>query len=174
MPGQPITRTTAEVIATLEEDEVWLMYLQAKSIPKLLDMLAKETGHDMRAGPPAFYRWLRAEEGREARWREIKKMRGDAAFDEVEELADNVTKDNARETQVKMSGKQWIAERLNRAEYGRDRDVNVNVNMPGSWLSALQKAEAEARAVTEGRPEAEDEDDAEEADYVIMGPLEAE
>lgn len=144
MAGQPLTRACKEVLATLDEDEVWLTYLEARTVRKMLKALSEKTGHDMRAGHSAFYDWLDSAEGRRERWARVKKMRGDMAFDEVEELADSITEENVRPVEAKIRAKQWIAERLNRTEYGKEQrgNVNVTINTKNAWLGALKEAES--------------------------------
>lgn len=155
MAGKPLTRASREVIDSLDEEEVWLAYLEARTVRKMLKLLSEKTGHDMRAGHSAFYDWLDAEEGRRMRWARVKRMRGDMAFDEVEELADSITEDNVRPTEAKIRAKQWIAERLNRTDYGKQGgSVNVTINTKNAWLGALKEAESvavsEDEAVEEG------------------------
>lgn len=150
MAGQPIIRAAKNAIAKLGEDEIWLMYLECKTVKKLVAAIEERTGHKMPAGVHVFYKWLDAEEGRRERWAQVKKIRGDLAFDEVEEIADSINEFNVRESEAKIRAKQWIAERLNRSEYGKDSaNVNVTINAQNAWLGALKEAERMAPAIQE-------------------------
>lgn len=152
MPGRPMFRNSLAIIERHGEEGIWLAYLKHKTLKAMVTELIKDADVDMEIGVPtaiqAFYKWLDADESRRAKWAEVKKMRGDLAFDEVEELADSINEDNVRPTEAKIRAKQWIAERLNRSEYGKESAAtNVTINVQHAWLGALKEAEQRAQAV---------------------------
>lgn len=143
--GKKISRQRVATLEELGEAEVFRLYIEHGTVGKVMGQLFEPATPGAKDwGRSDFYAWLRKEPGRWERWMEAKQDRGHVEFDLVSELADEVDSENAGAMRVKISARQWRAERLSRADYGSaptQVNVGVGVQIGESWLAALRVAE---------------------------------
>ena len=140
-----IAKARKAELEELGEERVFALYVELGSVRRVTAELfepAVKNATDW--GRADFYAWLRAEPGRWERWMEAKRDRAHVEADLVSEHADEVDAENASAMRVKISARQWRAERLSRADYGTaPSQVNlaVGVQVGESWLAALKVGE---------------------------------
>ena len=163
MAGRSFTRGAARRLDAYGEKKVFDLYLKYRDVRKMLKNLPPEIG-TMSNGP--FYEWLKADptQGRWNRWQNTKAV---IAADLVEEgltIVDDANDGSVPAARLRSEYRRWIAERYDRAAYGKPDAHTVNVVSIGDdFLAGLKAVEAKAKAK---RIEAEE---AEEADYEIVG-----
>lgn len=151
---QKIARARRAELEKLGEERIFALYVELGSVRRVTESLFKPTREDAREwGRLDFYAWLRAEPGRWERWIEAKRDRAHVEADLVSEHADEVNAENASAMRVKISARQWRAERLSRADYGTlpaTVNVGVAVQVGESWLAALRVVKQKALTGGEG------------------------
>jgi hypothetical protein len=155
MAGKQITRGAAKRLDAYGEEKIFDLYLKYRDVRKLLRNLPPEVG-SMSNGP--FYEWLKADttQGRWNRWQSVKQI---IAADLVEEgltIVDDADDGSVPAARLRSEYRRWIAERYDRAAYGKpDAQVNVAVGIGDDFLAGLKAVEAKAKAK---RIEAEETD----------------
>lgn len=140
-----VTKARVATLEELGEQEVFRLYVELGSVRAVVEHLfkpAREGTRDMDRS--SVYEWLRAEPGRWERWEQARRDRAHVEADLVSEYADQVDSENAGAMRVKISARQWRAERLNRADYGNaptQVNVGVGVQIGETWLAALRVSE---------------------------------
>ena len=159
MAGKQITRGAGKRLDAYGEEKIFDLYLRYRDVRKLLRNLPPEVG-SMSNGP--FYEWLKADttQGRWNRWQSVKQI---IAADLVEEgltIVDDADDGSVPAARLRSEYRRWIAERYDRAAYGKpDAQVNVAIGVGDDFLAGLKAVEAKHKAK---RIEAE------EADYEIV------
>ena len=155
MAGKQITRGAGKRLDAYGEEKIFDLYLKYRDVRKLLRNLPPEVG-SMSNGP--FYEWLKADttQGRWNRWQSVKQI---IAADLVEEgltIVDDADDGSVPAARLRSEYRRWIAERYDRAAYGKpDAQVNVAVGIGDDFLAGLKAVEAKAKAK---RIEAEETD----------------
>lgn len=166
MAGQPITRKRMEKIEEAGEDRVFDLWLELKSVKKVMQAIGFED-EEVSSAHRAFYRWVKMDEDRKQRWDELREVGGHAAAEEIADVVDSATVENTNLARLRVDHLKWRAESLNKG-YGKQQgnNVTVNVTAQNAWLGALREAEQ-----IHGRPV---RPAVEEADYVVLSQGERE
>lgn len=159
MAGRSFTRGAARRLDAYGEKKVFDLYLKYRDVRKMLKNLPPEIG-TMSNGP--FYEWLKADptQGRWNRWQNTKAV---IAADLVEEgltIVDDANDGSVPAARLRSEYRRWIAERYDRAAFGKpDAQVNIAVGIGDEFLAGLKAVEAKAKAKR---------DEIEEADYEVV------
>jgi DNA modification methylase len=159
MAGKKLTRGAAKRLDTYGEEGIFELYREHRSIIKLLANLPAEVGM-MSTGP--FYAWLKDDptHGRWNRWQDTKAVIASDLVEEGLTIVDEANDGSVPAARLRSEYRRWIAERYDRAAYGKpDAQVNVAVGIDGDWLAGLKAVEAKTKAK---RIEAK------EADYEVV------
>lgn len=141
MAGRAITKAIQERIRAFDEEPVFARYLEVRSLRKLVRELLPDVSEG--SAQMEFYRWLKQDPERWARWQDVKKLRGHSEVDRIAEDVDDITRDNYAAKRVEIGTRQWLAERLNREDYGAPTaQIQVAVGIGNSWLEALRGADS--------------------------------
>lgn len=136
--GKPIQRARMAELDALGEDEVFRLYVEHGSVPKMcLHLFEAKEG---RPGTQAVYDWLHATPERWSRWQKVKEMRGELEVDLALQAAEEADKDNVQVQRLRVDTHKWRAGILNR-DYrpGQSQvQVNVGVQVGVAWLEALK------------------------------------
>jgi len=160
MPGKKFTRGAAKRLDAYGEKKIFDLYLKYRDVKKMLKNLPPEVG-SMSNGP--FYEWLKADttQGRWNRWQNMKQVIASDLVEEGLTIVDEADDGSVPAARLRSEYRRWIAERYDRAAYGKPDAHTVNVVSIGDdFLAGLKAVEAKAKAK---RIEAE------EADYEIVG-----
>ena len=139
-----VTRARVATLEQLGEAEVFRQYVELGSVRKVMESNFSVAEGAMSIRTESFYDWLRAEPGRWERFEQARRDRAHVEADIVSELIDETTPENAGAMRVKISGRQWRAEKLSRADYGNAPatvNVGVGVSIGETWLAALRLIE---------------------------------
>jgi len=156
MAGKKFTRGAAKRLDAYGEEKIFELYRKRRSIIKLLANLPPEVG-TMSTGP--FYAWLKNDptQGRWNRWQDVKAIIASELVEEGLSIADDGSIPAAR---LRSEYRRWIAERYDRASYGKpDAQINVAVGVGGDFLAGLKAVEAKHKAKSE---------EIAEADYTVV------
>lgn len=163
MSSTPVNSARVGHLNKLGEEYVFDAYLRIGSVRKLCWEMFEAREEGQKPGVRAFYMWLDQEPGRRDRWQRVLEMRGDAEFDEIGELADEIDETNVRSHREKIKAKQWRAERLHRSAYGKQTKHTHEHTVGEEWLEAMKEAEQERIPEAEAQIiEAEDVEDEDE------------
>jgi hypothetical protein len=159
MPGKNATRGIAKRLDAYGEEKIFDLYLKYRDVRKLLKNLPPEVGA-MSNGP--FYEWLKADttQGRWNRWQEAKQVIASDLVEEGLTIVDDADDGSVPAARLRSEYRRWIAERYDRAAYGKpDAHTVIGISIGDDFLAGLKAVEAKAKAK---RIEAE------EADYEIV------
>ena len=139
MAGQPITRKRMEKIEEAGEDRVFDLWLELKSVKKVMQAIGFED-EEVSSAHRAFYRWVKLDEDRKQRWDELREVGGHAAAEEIADVVDSATVENTNLARLRVDHLKWRAESLNKG-YGKQQgnNVTVNVTAQNAWLGALSE-----------------------------------
>ena len=146
MAGKKFTRSAAKRLAAYGEKKVFDLYLKYRDVRKLLKNLPRQVG-TMSTGP--FYEWRRADatQGRWNRWQDIKEI---IAADLVEEsltIVDDADDGTVPAARLRSEMRRWMAERYDRASFGRpDSQTVIGISINDEWLAGLKAVEVKAKA----------------------------
>jgi len=144
------------------EKRIFELYLKYRDVKKMLKNLPPAVGA-MGNGP--FYEWLKADttEGRWNRWQDIKQVIASDLVEEGLAIVDNADDGSVPAARLRSEYRRWIAERYDRASFGRpDTQTVIGVSIGDDFLAGLKAVEAKVKAKRE-------EEGIEEADYEIVG-----
>ena len=159
MAGKKLTRKAGKRLDTYGEKRVFDLYLKHRDVRKMLKDLPPMVGA---ISTGVFYDWLKADrtQGSWNRWQDIKAI---IAADLVEEgltIVDDANDGTVPAARLRSEYRRWIAERYDRAAFGKpDAQVNIAVGIGDDFLAGLKAVEAKAKAK---RAEIE------EADYEVV------
>jgi AcrR family transcriptional regulator len=89
-----------------------------------------------------LYEWLHKDETRWQRYQEAREIGAHAMADEALDIVDRATNDTITVDRERAKVRQWLAERANKKDFGKDRgDVNLNLSIGDLHLDALQAAQ---------------------------------
>jgi len=171
VPGRKLTRECIKRLDAFGEDAIFELYMQHRSVRKLLANLPPEVG-TMSTAP--FYVWLKGDEGRWEAWQNVKVMIAADLVEESLEIADQAEDRSVPGARLRVEQRRWMAERYDRSGFGRpDTQVDIAVGIGDEFLAALKKVEvwskvkkkSEAKAKAEQIPEPK----VVEADYEVVG-----
>jgi hypothetical protein len=143
MAGKAVVKTRMAQLDQVGEEEIFSRYLELDSVPKLCVELFGEPKDGKKLGTDAFYKWLRAADGRWDRWQANKLDLAEVGVDMALDDAKSATKENVQEKRLLVETRKWRVGILNR-EYRSGQSqvqVNVGVQVGQAWLEALQKLE---------------------------------
>jgi hypothetical protein len=130
MPGQPKWRAFC---AAVDEDAVMECVADGQTL--------KAIGFTYGVSRSMMYRWVGADPDRKARYAAAKRASAEVLVEEAVALLDGAEPDRDSITKAKAQAgiRQWLAERLDRAQYGEDKSQPVlQVNVGSLHLAALQ------------------------------------
>ena len=165
MAGRKLTREAGMRLDAYGEDGIFELYMEHRSVRKLLKNLPPEVG-TMSTAP--FYSWLKADEGRWAAWQDVREAIANDLVEESLAIADEAEEGSVPSARLRVEQRRWMAERYDRNQYGRpDTQVNVAVGIGDEWLESLKLLEAkvQAKGKEEARAKAEQIPD---ADYEVV------
>jgi hypothetical protein len=157
VPGKKLTRSAGRRLDTYGEKKVFDLYLKHRDVRKLLKNLPSQVG-TMSTG--VFYEWLKADttQGRWNRWQDVKQI---IAADLVEEsltIVDDADDGSVPAARLRSEMRRWVAERYDRASYGKpDNQTVIGISMGDEFLAGLKAVEAKAKAKREEEKIAEAE-----------------
>lgn len=73
--------------------------------------------------------------------------------DDTLHIADTATPEQHQTARVRINARQWVAEKLNRADYGSVKQLSVSGSIGLMHLTALQAVPARATAIVTGTPQ---------------------
>ena len=97
--------------------------------------------------PKQFYRWLESSESVRQQYARAKEKAADKLADEIVEIADNATPQDAHVARLKVDARKWVAAKLLPKKYG-DRPAEVNVN---TQINLMQVSVEDQRRIQEAR-----------------------
>lgn len=139
--SRPIQRARVAKLDQLGEEQVFRLYLEHGSIPKLCKEIFTPRGDGEEPGRGGLYEWLHATPERWTRWQRVKETRGDIEVDMALDEAQAATTENVGVQRLKVDVHKWRAGILNR-DYrpGQSQvQVNVGVAVGTAWMDALSK-----------------------------------
>ena len=142
MVGQAITRGFARKLDAFGEEKVFELYLEHRSVRRLLKVLPPSVG-TMSNGP--FYAWLHASPERWERWQLTKAMIAQDLVEEALAIVDDADDGSIQSARLRSEQRRWMAERYDRPSFGRNASMNVTVvkkNLDDEFLEALKKVSA--------------------------------
>jgi len=96
--------------------------------------------------PKQFYRWLESSESVRQQYARAKEKAADKMADEIVEIADNATPQDAHVARLKVDARKWVAAKLLPKKYGdRPAEVNVNTQINLASVSIEDQARLQAR-----------------------------
>jgi hypothetical protein len=99
-----------------------------------------------------FLWWVVSDDAARDIYARAKKAAGEhfafRSIDIAEEVLENPSKERAMAARVAISGMQWAAEKLNRAEYGNDRTLTLDAT--SNFVKALERVEQARRLISKG------------------------
>ena len=159
MGGKKITHGVGKRLDAYGEKKIFDLYLKYRDVRKMLKNMPPEVG-SMSNAP--FYEWLRADttQGRWNRWQNVKKVIASDLVEEGLAIVDEADDGTVPAARLRSEYRRWIAERYDRAAYGKpDAQTVVGISIGDDFLAGLKAVEAKAKAK---RVEAE------EADFEIV------
>ena len=165
MPGRKLTREAGMRLDAYGEDGIFELYMEHRSVRKLLANLPPEVG-TMSTAP--FYSWLKADEGRWAAWQDVREAIANDLVEESLAIADEAEERGVPSARLRVEQRRWMAERYDRNQYGRpDTQVNVAVGIGDEFLAGLKAVEAKAKAKRKEEARAK-ADQIPDADYEVV------
>ena len=161
MAAKSFTRGAAKRLDAYGEKKVFDLYLKYRDVKKMLKNMPPEVG-SMSNAP--FYEWLKADptQGRWNRWQNVKQVIASDLVEEGLTIVDEANDGSVPAARLRSEYRRWIAERYDRAAFGKpDAQVNIAVGIGDEFLAGLKAVEARAKAKRV-------EEEAEEADYEII------
>jgi hypothetical protein len=161
MSGKKITRGIAKRLDAYGEKKVFDLYLKYRDVKKMLKNMPPEVG-SMSNAP--FYEWLKADptQGRWNRWQNVKQVIASDLVEEGLTIVDEANDGSVPAARLRSEYRRWIAERYDRASFGKpDAQTVISISMGDDFLAGLKAVEARVKAKRE-------EEEAEEADYEII------
>ena len=148
MGGKPITRRCAQKLDALGEEKVFELYLEHRSVRRLLKVLPPSVG-SMSSGP--FYAWLKSDPERYERWQIAKAMIASDLVEEALQIVDESDDGTVQSARLRAEQRRWMAERYDRTSFGKNSSVNVGVvtSFSDDWLTALKRVEEKHKKKSE-------------------------
>lgn len=145
MPGRQLLAKLAEHIESLGGDDVVLDRIangdKVKDIAKSFRGFLPE--HPEFPSRTQIYRWKDLSEERQQAWKEARRLSAHSHVEDAGELLEDgkpVTSAEASHLKARAGYKKWLAERLNREEYGdRGRRDEVVVSFGEQFLEMLRE-----------------------------------
>ena len=147
MAGQKITKAIGRRLDAYGEEKIFELYLKHRDVRTLLKNLPPKVGK-MSTG--AFYKWLKADTTQERwnRWQQVKQIIATDLVEEGLRIVDDADDGSVPAARLRSEMRRWIAERYDRAAYGKpDAQVNVAVGIgDADWAAGLKAVEAKISA----------------------------
>ena len=159
MAAKSFTRGAAKRLDAYGEKKVFDLYLKYRDVRKLLRNLPPEVG-TISNGP--FYEWLKADptQGRWNRWQNVKQVIASDLVEEGLTIVDEANDGSVPAARLRSEYRRWIAERYDRAAFGKpDTQTVIGISMGDDFLAGLKAVEARVKAKRE---------EVAEADYEIV------
>ena len=159
MSGKKITRGIAKRLDAYGEKKVFDLYLKYRDVKKMLKNMPPEVGA-MSNGP--FYEWLKADltQGRWNRWQNVKQVIASDLVEEGLPIVDEANDGSVPAARLRSEYRRWIAERYDRAAFGKpDAQTVIGITIGDDFLAGLKAVEARVKAKRE---------EVAEADYEIV------
>jgi hypothetical protein len=155
MSGKKITRGIAKRLDAYGEKKVFDLYLKYRDVKKMLKNMPPEVG-SMSNAP--FYEWLKADptQGRWNRWQNVKQVIASDLVEEGLTIVDEANDGSVPAARLRSEYRRWIAERYDRAAFGRpDAQTVIGITIGDDFLAGLKAVEARAKAKREEIAEAD-------------------
>ena len=132
MASNPIMRQRLREIEAVGEEDIFGKLEQGWTTNKVVEQ-------HLKVGKRAFYKWLRAVEGREERYYDARRKWANHLAEETLEIADNVVDAaDAQVAKLRIDTRKWMAAKANPDNWGDRKDPLVNINIQDQHLSALR------------------------------------
>jgi|TARA_R110000744_G_scaffold258149_4_gene373530 hypothetical protein len=149
LAGKKLTKSAGKRLDAYGEEKVFELYLKYRDVRTLLRNLPPRVG-TMSTGP--FYEWLKADitQGRWNRWQDVKQIIASDLVEEGLRIVDGADDGTVPAARLRSEYRRWIAERYDRASYGRpDSTTVIGVSIGDDFLAGLKAVEAKAKAKRE-------------------------
>ena len=159
MAAKSFTRGAAKRLDAYGEKKVFDLYLKYRDVKKMLKNMPPEVGA-MSNGP--FYEWLKADptQGRWNRWQNVKQVIASDLVEEGLAIVDEANDGSVPAARLRSEYRRWIAERYDRAAFGKpDAQTVIGITIGDDFLAGLKAVEARVKAKRE---------EVAEADYEIV------
>ena len=113
MPGRKLTREAGKRLDAYGEDGIFELYMEHRSVRKLLKNLPPEVG-TMSTAP--FYSWLKADEGRWAAWQDVRAAIANDLVEESLAIADEAEERGVPAARLRVEQRRWMAHSTEDAE----------------------------------------------------------
>ena len=155
MAAKSFTRGAAKRLDAYGEKKVFDLYLKYRDVRKLLRNLPPEVG-TISNGP--FYEWLKADQtqGRWNRWQNVKQVIASDLVEEGLTIVDEANDGSVPAARLRSEYRRWIAERYDRAAFGKpDAQTVIGITIGDDFLAGLKAVEARVKAKREEIAEAD-------------------
>jgi hypothetical protein len=134
MAGRPIIRAGVRKLTAMGEGAVLEKLSLGMTTQKLIGP------NEIDVCNRSFYKWLDQEPGRRSRYHEAKKEGATALAEETLMIADdeNLTPEEVNIARLRIDTRKWIASRQNPEEWGDRTGPEVNIDIGGMYLEAVE------------------------------------
>jgi hypothetical protein len=133
MAGRPIYRASVKLVEQMGGEEFVLEAVMSGASTSSVARLC-----DISRG--MLYEWLHKDAERWQRYQEAREIGAFALADEALEIADTATSETVAVDRERVRVRQWLAERANKQEFGKDAGVQVNLTVGDLHLTAVKSA----------------------------------
>lgn len=102
-----------------------------------------------------LYQWMHLDEERWESYQESRRLGAYSMTDEALEILDGSNAESIQVDRERAKMRQWMAERANRADFGKEPKTQVTLNLGAIHLTAIKNTSAEIAAAFDDVPEAE-------------------
>lgn len=153
MAGKKLTRKIGRALTNYGEDKIFALYLKHGSIRKLLRNMPKSikqhtvgNNGDMMS-MAVWYDWVRETPERAAKWETMKEIQANDWAEQALEIGDAADSDNVQVARLQVDTRKWMAEKFNRAQFGKPEAVTaIGITIGDDFLESLKKVEELAAA----------------------------
>lgn len=105
-----------------------------------------------------LYQWMHLDEERWERYQEARRLGAYSMADEALEILDGSNAESIQVDRERAKFRQWMAERANRRDFGKEAKTQVNVSLGSLHLLAMKDTSREIAEMWDDVPEAEFEE----------------
>ena len=143
MPGNPKVHRDVALLNELDEEMIFLMCEEGKSISDICI--------GMGVSKRALDRWIE-ENDHGAKITRARTLAADKFACELVTIADSVDDANQGKAGYQIKTRQWLAERWDRKTYGVEKGNQINVSIQGLRMEALRHVEVVEQLSTDQMP----------------------
>ena len=123
MPGRKLTREAGKRLDAYGEDGIFELYMEHRSVRKLLANLPPEVG-TMSTAP--FYFWLKADEGRWAAWQDVREAIANDLVEESLAIADEAEEQGVPSARLRVEQQSAGSDGCQNRQQKADRDFLIS------------------------------------------------